>query len=399
MLVGLAAVLAAAGLPLYVHLPRFAAETGMGLGTVGALLLVFRLFDLVQDPLLGLLADRWRRWRRGLAMGSLIAMGIGFFWVFTLQPGIWELAAGLAVLFTGFSLGMILFYSQGVGLAQGAGEHLRLAGLREAGTLTGIVIAALLPTLFAVLTNPARSYALFGLVMLGLSVLAALATRGFWTADAMPPPPRLQLRPFLAAGGGRLLALALINALPVALTSSLFLFFVEDRLQLPHLAGPYLLLFFVAAGVSAPLWSRLAARFGARQVLVPAMVLAILAFLWTATLAPGAGVGFAVITVLSGVALGADMVILPALFANVLARADLPAGAAFGTWFLAGKLALALAAATALPILQRVGYVPGGDNSPEVLQTLTALYALVPCALKLPAIWMVLRLPQETRNA
>ncbi len=49
------------GLPLLVYLPSFYAETiGLGLTSVGAILLLARLWDVVTDPLVGVLSDRTR---------------------------------------------------------------------------------------------------------------------------------------------------------------------------------------------------------------------------------------------------------------------------------------------------------------------------------------------------
>ena len=59
-------------------------------------------------------------------------------------------------------------------------------------------------------------------------------------------------------------------------------------------------------------------------------------------------------------------------------------GAYLGWWNFATKLNLALAAGLALPLLAWFGYTPGA-RSPEALQTLTAAYCLLPCALKLAA--------------
>ncbi|WP_306006756.1 MFS transporter, partial [Aquicoccus porphyridii] len=106
-------------------------------------------------------------------------------------------------------------------------------------------------------------------------------------------------------------------------------------------------------------------------------------------------VGFALICVGSGAALGADMVILPALFAALMGRAGQVAGQAFGLWSLAGKLALAVAAVALLPLLDWSGFRPGGANDARGLLTLTLAYAVIPCLIKLVAIWMVARLSQE----
>jgi len=391
-----AALLACAGVPLYIHLPRFAAELGYGLGAVAGLLLALRALDFLQDPALGLLVDRYPRQRHGLAILALVGLGAGFVAVFTLQPGLPGLVAGLVLVFTTYSLGTILFYGQGAALAGPGGgrAHYRLAGLREAGTLAGIIAAAVLPEALSRGLGPLAGYAGFGLVLGGAALAAALISRRFWR-PVMTERQSLPLRPFLRAGGGRLLAIGLLNTMPVAITSTLFLFFVEDRLELEGRAGLYLVLFFAAAGASAPLWSRLAARFGARRVLIPAMLLAIISFIGAALLPAGAAWSFAAICLASGAALGADMVILPALFATTLTGAGLPAGTAFGAWSFVAKLSLALAAAVVLPALQWAGYAPGTGNSAAALGALNLAYAVLPCFLKLPAIALVARLPDE----
>jgi Na+/melibiose symporter-like transporter len=197
------------------------------------------------------------------------------------------------------------------------------------------------------------------------------------------------------AGALRLLAIALVNSLPVAITSTLFLFFVEDRLELSGKAGPLLVLFFLSAGLSVPVWTRASHRWGSRTALLIAMPLAVLGFVGAAFLAPGNLFGFALICIASGAALGADMVILPAMFSVALTKAGLNASAAFGIWSFAGKLGLALAAFTVLPLLGRSGFVPGQVNSPEALATLNIAYAAIPCILKLFAIGMVLTLPSK----
>ncbi|MBI1172333.1 sodium:galactoside symporter [bacterium] len=389
-----AAFLASAGLPLYIQLPRYAAELGIGLGTIGGLLLGLRALDFVQDPFLGHLIDRFPG-RRGLFAGLAFGgMALGFLAVFVLQPGLWGLAAGLVLTFTAYSLGSILFYGQGAELV-GAGEeaqHLELSGRREAGSLAGVVLAAVAPGVLGAALGLRGGYMVFGLLLAGFAGLVWRFSRSFW----VKVPPRMQaqgsFRQFLQPGILGLLVLAVVNALPVAVTSTLFLFFVGDLLHLPDLAGLFLVLFFVAAGVSAPVWSGLAARFGARRVLMLAMVLAILGFVGVASLGPGAALAFGAISVMSGLATGADMVILPALFSRALVARGVPSGVAFGVWSFAGKLSLALAAAVVLPVLQVFGFAPGGQNTAQALQVLMLAYAVVPCLLKLGALAMVARL-------
>jgi GPH family glycoside/pentoside/hexuronide:cation symporter len=78
----------------------------------------------------------------------------------------------------------------------------------------------------------------------------------------------------------RLLLIALMNAAPVAVSSTVFLFFVGSVLDAEGWEGGLLILYFLAAAATIPIWSRLAARFGERPVLLVAMALAIATFSW-----------------------------------------------------------------------------------------------------------------------
>lgn len=393
-----ALMLAAAGLPLYIHLPRYAtAELGLSLATLGAVLAGIRVLDFVQDPALGWLIDRHPQARGTFAALACLGMGGGFLLLYTLLPGtqmvLWLIAA-LVLLFSAYSLGTILFYGQSLSLAGSAEGMMRMAGWREGGTLAGIMLAALAPPVLVASGAPGQGYGAFGVVLALLCLLVWLLTRPLWRRPAASETP-ISLSALNSSGGTRLLVLALINSLPVAMTSTLFLFFVEEKLGLPDLAGPFLILFFLAAGLSVPFWTRASAAYGARQVLVPAMALALLSFISAAILPPGAALAFALICIGSGAALGADMVILPVLFSSALARAGVQAGQAFGLWSFAAKLALAAAALILLPLLELSGFRPGTSNSANALAALTLAYAVLPCLIKLLAIALVVRLPHE----
>lgn len=394
-----AALIAAAGLPIYIHAPKFYVDTyGVSLAALGGVLALLRLVDVVQDPLLGWLAEVLRARRGALVAGAAGLMALTMLGLFAVAPPVAPLlwfALMLTGLFTGYSFLTIAFYGQGVARAEALGPkgHLRLAGWREGGALVGVSLAAVAPVALGAATT--APYAAFACGFLALALIAIFAMRQNWKSPAAPRQTFAQslgvFRPALADPlARRLLMLALVNAAPVAVTSTLFLFFVESRLQLPGAEGAFLLIFFVAAAASTLLWSRLAARFGARPVLAAGMVLAIATFLWALALGPGQGAAFAVISAASGAALGADMVLLPAMFARRLAQIGQGGTvAAFGLWSFVSKLSLAAAAATLLPALGAAGFVSGGANTPEALALLALLYAGLPCAIKAAALAML----------
>lgn len=395
-----ALMLAAAGIPLYIHLPRFASvHLGIGLASIGTLLLAIRVVDLVQDPAIGWAIDRWPNAQPVFAMVAAGGLALGFPLLFTLEPGaavIWQLLAVLVLLFSAYSLGMILLYGRSATLAASPASRdlLTLAAWREAGMLAGVVLAAMAPALLAGQGGDPSGYRFFGFVLGGTACLVAVLTLPMWRRPVRPGN-HLSLSGLRQSGALRLLALALVNSLPVAITSTLFLFFVEDKLQLSGMAGPFLILFFLCAGLSVPAWAGLSNRIGPRNVLLFAMPLAILGFVGAAFLGPGQGTAFAVICIVSGAALGADMVVLPAMFSIALTCSGLNASAAFGIWSFAGKFGLALAAFLVLPALQVSGFAPGQENSASALQALTVAYAVMPCLLKLLAMAFVLALPTE----
>ncbi|WP_375258564.1 MFS transporter [Citreimonas sp.] len=391
-----AGVLAAAGLPIYIHAPKvYVDQYGVSLAALGGVLFALRLFDVVQDPVLGWLAQATRA-RRGAGVAvavALMAVGmVGLFAVDPLLPPLWWFAGTLTLVFSCFSFLTIAFYSTGVAKADAmAGQgHLRLARWRETGALLGVCLAALLPSVLEPLGVP--PFAGFAAAFAVICVLAALVMAPEWGHSAALPGTgfALVLRDGVAL---RLLLVALVNAAPVAVSSTLFLFFVESRLQAPGWEGPLLLVFFLSAAAAAPGWGIAAERFGAKRVLLAAMVLSIGAFGFALTLGAGDVWLFAAICLASGATVGADLTLLPALFAARMARIS-PAGAeGFALWSFASKFTLAFAAIALLPVLEWQGFRSGEDNGEAALRTLSLLYAGVPCLLKLVAIGLLVATP------
>lgn len=393
------AALASAGLPIYIHAPKFYVDTyGLGLGALGAMLFALRLIDFVQDPFLGWLSGKTRAWRGAMVAGAGAVMALAMLALFSvppLLPPLWWFALTLTALFSAFSFLTITFYATGVSRAatMGAGGHVRLAAWRETGGLLGVCLAAVAPTVLMQITD--APFAAFAVGFAGLTGAAVWAMRGEWQV-AGAVPPATGFRTVLAdRQARRLLLIALVNTMPVAVTSTLFLFFVESRLAAPGWEGPLLLLFFLAAAGAAPLWGRLARRFSPRSVLIAGMVLSVLAFGYAAALGAGDVAAFVIICLASGAALGADMTLLPALFATRMARVAPEAGQAFGLWSLVNKFTLAVAAVVLLPALEGSGFRPGAENDAAALWMLTVLYALVPCALKLVAIALLATTPLD----
>ena len=389
--------LAFVALPLYVILPNhYAREFGVPLATLGALLLGARLFDAIIDPALGRWCDklfahsagRVLRWCAVIA----VALALGFAALFF--PPVrgdalvaWALAA-LMVTYVAYSFVSVAHQSWGARLGGDALMRSLVVAWREGLALLGVLTASVLPVVAGLGAT--------------VGVFAGLLAAGLWAWWHAPQPGSahdmdgaqqasaavsvwLPLhRPSFIA----LLAVFIVNGIASAIPATLVLFFIQDLLQAPKsLEGLFLTAYFLTAALSIPLWLRCIARWGLWRVWLAGMLLAVAVFVWAASLGAGAVAAFMVVCALSGVALGADLTVPPALLAGVIqrngdhARAE---GAYFGWWNFATKLNLALAAGLALPALAYFGYTPGA-RAPQALQALVIAYCVLPCVLKLIA--------------
>ena len=390
---GFAAVLSGAGLPIYIYAPKYYADTfGVSLTALGAVLFGLRLFDVIQDPVLGWISERLTAGKKTIVTLAALVLALSMIGLFAVAPPIspiWWFGLTVTGLFTAFSFLTINFYAQGVSKAgDDPRGHVRLAAWRESGALLGVCIAAIIPTvLIGIVADP---FATFAYGFAAATMIAALFMLPEWKERVRQEPS--QIGEIITDGTARkLLILALVNATPLAVSSTLFLFYVESKLGAAGWEGALLVLFFLAAAISSPLWSALARRFGEKRVLLTAMVLAIASFGYTLTLSSGDVIPFAVICVLSGASIGADLTLLPAMFARRMAVISPNGGQGFGLWTLVNKFTLAFAAVVLLPLLERSGFEAGGTNLPsEALTMLTVLYALVPSLLKLVAIALLL---------
>ena len=391
-----AAMLAAAGLPIYIHAPKFYVDQyGLSLTALASVLFVLRLVDVVQDPLLGWLSEKTRSVRGAMVSFAVIILGLSMWGLFAVVPPIsalWWFALTLGGLFSSFSFLTICFYAQGVAKADAMGAgHVRLATWRETGGLLGVCVAAITPTvLVGFMGRPFVGFAL-GFAVLCLAGWSSM--RKEWSGGraeneaATPAGFAVVLKDPIAR---RLLTVALVNATPAAVSSTLFLFFVESRLDALGWEGPLLLLFFLSAAISAPLWGFMAQRFSPKTTLLAGMVLAVVTFAGALLLGSGDVALFAVVCIASGAALGADMTLLPALFARRLSKIAPNAGQAFGVWSFVTKFTLAFAAVALLPLLEQSEFVAGQIAPPDqALWVLSYLYAGVPCVLKLVAIFLL----------
>lgn len=157
-------------------------------------------------------------------------------------------------------------------------------------------------------------------------------------------------------------------------------------------------IYFGAGLLFLPLWIKLASRWEKRETWLLAMLINTGAFAGVLTLHRGDTALFAVLVALSAIGYGATLAIPASMQADVIDYDELHSGKRregeyVGIWSIAKKLAAALGAGLAFPILQHFGYQPGAEQSESVQTALKYLYAGVPSVCNLFAMLIAQRYP------
>jgi len=390
--------LAFVALPLYVALPGHYGALGVPLGWLGLLLLGARLFDAVSDPLIGRWADRllgqstpaaW--WA---AASAAVLLALGFMGLFSppagLAPDALMAWCGLLLALTclGYSTVGIVHQAWGARLGGDSVQRAGITAWREGSALVGVVAASVLMSSAGVRVTSAA---------LAVSLVVGMALLRFAPRSATPPRPPASgalPNPFRTSAFRQLLLVYLVNGIASAVPATLVIFFIRDRLQAPAQEAVFLCSYFAAGALSIPLWARAVRRVGLARAWMAGMLLSIAVFGWTIQLGPGDAAAFTAVCLLSGMALGADLILPSALLTGVIqeaGHAGQAEGAYIGWWNFATKLNLALAAGLSLPLLQGFGYAPGRRDAAASL-ALGLAYGLLPCLLKLVAAALLGRL-------
>jgi Na+/melibiose symporter-like transporter len=402
--------LAILGLPLNVYLPAFWGETmGLGLTTVGLVLLATRLFDVVTDPLIGLMSDRTRGrfGRRRPWAAAALPIAAPAVWLLFVPPegaGAAHLFVTASLVYLGWTMLNISHTAWGAELSPDYHQRTRVNAWREAATLSGIVASALVPAIVpGGIAADLRALALvtLGLALPAFALLFAVVPDAPVPARAARPPGFAAIvSPLLAnAPFRRLLSAWVLNGMANGLPAALFLLVVTHLLAAEDKAGPLLLAYFLAGILAVPGWTRLAARWGKHRAWCVAMLWASGVFAFVPLLGPGDWLPFLAISILSGAALGADLALPPAIQADVvdLDRVETGEGRAgllFAVSSMAQKFGNAGAVGLGLPLLDALGFRAGPEGAVG-LGALVGLYCVAPVALKLTAVALMWRFPLD----
>lgn len=398
--------LAFASLPLYIHAPDFyTRDLGLSIGLIGIILLVIRLFDAIQDPIIGYISDKHAERRFGIVTtGAAMLVGgmasVFYGPQFGVPAAAW-FALSMILATTGFSIVTINLNMIGGFWHDAPGQRTRISAWREAFSLVGLLIASVLPAALQSFKPAEEAFRIlfwvFGVVMVAGFVMFTRFMSRISPGHKITKTDTkkgLSFLPILVGPDHNFFAVCFLTHLAAAMPGVMVLFFIRDYLGAENLSGLFLFLYFIAGAVFMAVWVKLADKLGKEPAWLVSMLLAIATFIWAFSLQPGDIIAYGIICVLSGMALGADLALPPSILADRVTRqkTENEATQYYALIAFIPKTAIAIASGISFLILDHLGFVAGTQNSPEVMQGLITLYALVPCLIKLIAAYALWRM-------
>lgn len=388
--------LAMLGIPLYLYLPSYYHhQFGLSLTDIGLALLLARLLDVITDPLIGVLSDRFvaqisRQWQVIAGFGLLLFGLYGLFFPVAETVSLWQLGLWSFITYLGWTWIQIPYLTLAAEISTQDFDKTRLTAWREGLSIIGVMLALLLPLLTQQSINSVELYQLFWLVVFVSLLIAGVALRQVRQLDLIKPrsqPASLwtqvkQLKQHQALL--RLFPIYFLNNLANALPATLFVFFVSDYLELEAEQGFFLLTYFIAGILALPLWLHLSKKWGKARTWQASMLLASVSFSAVFALDAGDFTLYWVICVLTGLSLAIDLALPASMQADISQQHPELAGTLFGLWGMITKLTLALAVGISLPLIEWA-------QSLSLDWPMLLCYAGLPILLKLFAIHLLKR--------
>lgn len=397
-------VTAAMAIPLLVHMTKFYVDVVMvPAGVLGLSVAVARAFDAITDPLMGHLSDRTRtrfgRRKPWIALAAL-PMAATFFLLFTPPEGLTGSAAfgWFATCFTAYflfhTMVSIPYQALGTELTLDPAERARLFGMHSAAIALGTIFASILPSVLegGGMTDPRARFSSMAVLYAGgialLFSVLLLVVRERPEFSRKPPNPFIPgvRRAFRNRPFRRLFAALLVYAAPSAIPATMMPFFVSYVIQPDNPTqwlGIYLVTYLGVGFAFLPFWVKITHRIGKRNAWRVCGSIGVVGGASLFLVGPGDTQLAFWLYVFVGTQSAFFHFLGPSMLADVVDYDELYTGkrreAQYGAfWTFVPKFIAIPGTAIPFAVMGAAGYVPNQPQSPEVIFTIKALYALVP---------------------
>jgi len=265
----------AAGMPIFIFiLPYYAGDLGLGLSLVGILFFLGRLTDIVTDPVMGVLIDRfpskWGKHKHWIFISAPIFM-VATYLIFlppTSNPSSLYFFLSLFLVYLSFTLSSITQLSWSTFLAPDYDDRTRLLTLRELMALLGMFCVIAIPA-FVELYDTSLKAKVSAIGVFVLIVIPLITINGLYQV----PDTKLKkvqskienpFKTFKSFFGNSMLnkivlAAALI-AFCMSLNGALYLIWVDIVMELPEYSSRLMLMYYLVSVIGLGIWRHLSIK-------------------------------------------------------------------------------------------------------------------------------------------
>ena len=413
--------IAAFATPLAIYAPPYyATDMGLGLTAVGTIFMLARFWDLITDPLMGVISDkfpsRWGRRRHWLVLSVPILMVAAVLVMFPnhvvgSSVSALYLMGSLFVLYVGYTMLTISHMAWGAELTDGYHARSSVQGWREFTHLASMVLVLMIPAVLELsghaLSNSLKMNAMGGyvLILLPIAVLIAITFVG---ERPVTPANRIGFKasvsillknPYIL----RILIADLFIHTPGSIRASMFIFYVTAIIGMPEWAAIIMLSYFAAGPIAVPLWLWLAKRFSKHKACAAGVFLH--AAVTASYLLPGQGDAalFAFLFFLSGIVYAGVPFLIRSMVADVVDYDRLQTGQDrtalyYSTVTTTMKVGGALGIGLGYPLLALIGFNPAGPNDAAQIDGLRYVYAFLPAVTELLVVYLLYSFPLDEKK-
>lgn len=390
--------------------PLYAVEMGLGTAAVGGIFFTAKMFDVVTDPLFGMLSDKyttpWGRRRPWLVVGMII-MVLSIYMLFMPSGAVSTnyFLGWLVFMYIGWTMTTVSHTAWALQLSADYDQRTHITGWLQTSVMIGLMLVALTPALLEQLGSPThaeKTSAVAWMLMILLPVSVFVCLRSLAEPDTKPQP-HVGFRRALAvvAGNWALLRLLAANAAitaAFAVVQSLFVFYVTYTLLLGDRTG-FILFFLMVGGMCfIPVWVKLSDKFSKHLTMQVAVIYgmvvpALLLFLPPERLWLAVPAFFFV-----GAITSAHELLPRTMMADVSDHDHAESGAErMGLYYsllqLSSKLAGGLMLGASYTVLAWIGFEPGGENTQAAIEGVRYLIVFTPIAAYLLVVLLMWRYP------
>ena len=314
------------GLPIYIYLPDYYNKNfNLSLQFLAAILLISRLIDALQDPIFGLLSDKYAKNRKKTIAYLSPFLGLSFLCLFNPPAStnitIW-LTCFLIITYSIFSMIYINYTAYAVAISNDYHFKTKIISLREIYFILGIIIAAVMPAILFNYYSEIESFLIMGIFYIVMICSLAIIFNKYapdnkYNNNSKPDIKSLIRNKNLKA----YFLMFLFNSFSSAIPAILIIFFVENIIEAKNLLGLFLLSYFSGLFIGVLIWKKISIILNDKiKTFLISLLFTAFIFSFCIYLSKGDIYPYLLICLMAGIGFGGDLILSYSILTDIIQK-------------------------------------------------------------------------------